>query len=176
MKTFSMQWIRLRCDRDEDTGCLLWKQHVSKTGAPVATKRSDDGRKPAFQIRRVVWEHKNGPIPCGMVVTCSCGKSRCLSHLELITKAEVIRRQWQRPDLRAKLLAGMTKAGRARVLMTIEKAREIRASNDTLKVAAEKHGISISLASMIRRNIRWKEEANPFAGLFAMNDGERKAA
>jgi hypothetical protein len=165
VKTFSMEWIRLRCRRDEDTGCLLWRQGVNPSNAPVASCRQEDGRKPTFQLRRVVWETRNGPIPDGKVVAVTCGHARCLMHLELITKAEVISREWKKTSARAKLTAGATRTGRARGKLDMEKARAIRSSNDTLEVEAAKHGVSITLVSLVRRGERWVEPANPFAGL-----------
>lgn len=164
---FSMEWITLRCARDEDTGCLLWRQGTNPSGAPISTKLLPDGRKPTLQMRRVVWEHRHGPIPAGMVVAVSCGHARCLQHLEAITKAEVIRREWADTALRAKLTAGATRAGRARGKLDIEKAREIRNSNQTLEEVADQFGISVTLASLVRRGERWREDASPFAGLGA---------
>ena len=165
--TFSMNWIRLRCRIDPDTNCWLWLQGTNPSGAPVASRRNESGKKPLFQLRRVVWEHRNGPIPEGKLVTVSCKHANCLMHLELTTKAEVVRRQWTKADARAKLTAASTKAGRQRAKASPEVAREIRMSNDTLEVVAARHGISISLASMIRRGQRWQEVSNPFAGLGA---------
>lgn len=167
MSLFSMDWIRLRCREDEDTGCLLWRQAVNHSGSPVAAKVLTDGKKTTVQLRRQVWEHRHGPVPEGMLVTFSCKHARCLHHLELVTKAEVIRRKWTKTDARAKQIAGMTKAGRERSALDMEKAREIRNSDETLKKIAARLGISVSLASLVRRGVRWKEPANPFAGLGA---------
>lgn len=166
---FPLDWIELRCRRDEDTGCLLWRQLVNPSGAPVATKLTPDGRKPTVQVRREVWEQRHGPIPDGFLVAVSCGNPRCLEHLELITKSEVMRRQWARTDVRAKRTAGVTRASRKHAKVDMETAREIRASNETLEQVAERLAISTTLASMIRRGVRWQELADPFAGLGARN-------
>ena len=163
--TFSTSWIRLRCRCDQDTGCLLWQQGVNQSGAPVASHLAPDGRKPTFQLRRVVWQNRHGEIPPGMLVTVSCGHPRCLMHLELVTKSEVVRRRWAKPDGRAKLTAAATRASRARAKVDMDTAREVRASPETLEQVAARLGISIATASLIRRGERWKERSNPFAGL-----------
>lgn len=144
---------------------MLWLQAVSHGGAPVATKRTPDGKKPSVQIRRQVWERRHGPVPEGLVVAVSCGHQTCLTHLETITRAEVVRRQWAKKDERAKLTAAITQASRKRAKTDMQAAREIRASNQTLEVVAAQHGISVTLASLIRRGERWREVGNPFAGL-----------
>jgi hypothetical protein len=164
MTAIPMAWIRLRCKADEDTGCLIWQQCVNQSGAPVVTMRTEDGRKPTFQVRRKVWESRHGHIPAGMVVACTCKNSRCLTCLELVTKAEIIRRQWKKPDARAKLTAGATRASRERAKLDADKVRDIRHSNETLEVVAARCGISVSLASAVRRGVRWKERS-PFDGL-----------
>jgi hypothetical protein len=98
-----------------------------------------------------------------------CTNPRCLLHLEQTTKSEVVRRQWQMPDTRALKTAAATAASRARGRASIETAREIRASDETLEVVAQRAGISISTASLIRRGLRWAETRNPFAGLMSGN-------
>ena len=164
---FTLEWIKLRCRPQMDSDCMLWAQGTNPAGAPIATKLLPTGKKPTVQLRRVVWEHKHGPIPDGMLVTVSCGHATCLQHLELTTKSEVIRRQWAKTEARAKLVAGVTKKSRQRGKLDMEAARDIRHSNEPLEVCAARHGVSMTLASLVRRGLRWREERNPFAGLGA---------
>lgn len=165
--TIPMDWIRLRCRCDEDTDCMLWNQMVSKHGAPITTFLLPDGRKPTQQLRRVVWQHRNGPIPDGLYVTYSCKHSRCLRHLELVSRSELNRRMWSKPDMRARMVAASTKASRANAKVDEEIARQIRNSSDSMGVEAQRYGISQSLVAMIRRGERWRDETNPFARLLA---------
>jgi hypothetical protein len=167
--------VERRCEEDGD--CLIWTGAVNSCGAPVITFTNDLGKKPTVQMRRKVWEARTGKkIPKGRYVTYTCNNPRCLEHLELTTRAEITSRYWTRPDSRARLTAAATRGGRARAKASMEMAREIRASNETLKQVSQRFGISVALASMIRRGERWKEAGNPFAGLFASNDSSRRAA
>jgi hypothetical protein len=167
--------VERRCEEDGD--CLLWTGAVSSCGAPVMTFTNDLGKKPTLQMRRKVWEARTGKkIPKGRYVTYTCNNPKCLEHLELTTRAEITSRYWTRPDSRARLTAAATRVGRTRAKASMEVAREIRASSETLEVLAARYGISISLVSLIRRGERWKEERNPFAGLVASNDSNRRAA
>jgi hypothetical protein len=173
-----LAWIAQRCTEDEDTGCMVWGGTTNPSGAPTATPKRENGRKPTLQLRRIAWQERHGEIPEGMLVTYSCKNPRCLRHLELVTKAEVVRRQWQKTDARAKLTAGATRASRKRAKLDMDRAREIRNSNETLEVIAARMGISVALASQVRRGERWKDDTNPFGAMVrsvAAND-ERKAA
>jgi hypothetical protein len=159
-------WIAQRCD--DDCGCLIWTKQVSRDGAPVAwTQLDENGKRFKFQVRRAVWEMRNGPIPDDMRVTYKCNNPRCLTCLALASPGEINSRTWSRPDLRAKKVAALTKASRARGKLDMDKARRIRESTETLKKISHEMGISMTLASQVRRGMAWKEGANPWAGLGA---------
>lgn len=168
------QWIRARCKEDGD--CLLWRLGVKDSGRPTYRAKLVDGRRPSIQIARKWWELTRGPIPKGRCVTVTCGNPRCLEHLELVTRSEVNSRLWQNAATRAKKTRALTESGKRRAKLDMEKARYIRESNATLKEVAQELGISFQLASRVRRGIAWKEQASPFAGLFAANDSARRAA
>ena len=55
--------------------------------------------------------------------------------------------------------------------MTLEMAREVRASNESGPVLAKRYGVDRSLIGSIRRGEVWKDYSNPFDGL-----GMRRAA
>jgi hypothetical protein len=166
-KPITLKEIEALCQEDGD--CLIWKGSFSRSGAPVRRYRSKDGRGITQQIRRRMLELKTGrPIPDGQVATNCCGNPACLAHLETTTRGEVIRRQWQLADVRARLIAAGTKASRARAKLDLETAREIRESEETLEEVSARIGISPTTASLVRRNMAWRErESNPFAGLGA---------
>lgn len=177
VKEMTAEWVAARCDEDGD--CLLWKYAATGSNQPRYSIKGPMGKTTSVQLRRVVWERETGkPIPKGKVVTVNCGCSLCLNfdHMELITKAEVIRLVWQRPDSKARKSLAATKSMRCRGKLDMEKARYIRSSDKTLRELADELGVSTSLVGAVRQGLRWRETAaNPFAGLFASNDS-RKAA
>jgi len=163
-----MSWVKARCKPEGN--CLVWQLAVS-VGHPRYCFRQPDGTRAAKQMRRVVWELRNGPIPQGMFVAVNCGCTACLrpTHLELVDKSEVVRRAWAQPETaRRKFLAGV-RANREKLgKLDMDKARYIRSSDKTLQALAGELSVSVALVSMVRRGLRWREVvANPFSGLGA---------
>lgn len=158
-------WIKARCTRDQDTGCMRWSLKTSRSGSPVAFQTIEPGKRKSVHMRPVVYRLRHGDIPEGHLIAVSCKHQDCLLHLEAITKSEVVRRQWERAHSRASRTAGVTRGMRKVAKLDIEKAREIRSGSEPLVQVAARMGISASMASLIRRGTRWKEAASPFAGL-----------
>jgi hypothetical protein len=151
---------------EEDGDCFLWTGSLDSKGIPRMSVRVD-GKSTTLQIRRFMWKHKTGkPAPDHLKVTVTCGNPRCLEHMELIPPGEVVSRTAKRANVKTKRrLSGLRSRERAKIDM--EKARDIRNSDEPLRVVAERHGISLTNASRVRRNLSWKEDGNPFAGLGA---------
>ena len=171
------EWLAERCHRDED-GCLIWRGKIDGYNMPVTTTPRDaNGKRTNVMVRRDALAVRLGrPIPKSMRVICTCGKDRCVEHLAEVPPAEVIRRQWKRTDHRVKRIASLTKASRKRGKLDMEKALDIRNSTEPLKTFAERYGVSITLASQVRRGLLWKEDRNPWVGLGASNDSQKRAA
>lgn len=166
MTIYTEAWLAERTT--DDAGCQIWNLQINRYKAPITRTSASDGPRKMLQVRRVVWEMRNGPIPDGLMVTVSCGNPRCVKCLELVTFSEVNRRTWQRPDIRARRVEAFTRSSRAlRAKLDMEKARYIRATDKTLVEVAAELGISVNLASNVRRGVAWREEGNPFAGLGA---------
>lgn len=164
---FSLDWVKARCTEDGD--CLIWKNRTSEDGRPLARSYQGDGKRGTTRdVARAHWEAVNGPVPEGLFVASSCGNPRCLNleHRELIDRSEVNRRAWRKPDVRARRLVKITERSRGRGKLTLELARDIRSSGETLKEVAARLGISIETASNVRRGEAWRE-VSPFAGLGA---------
>jgi hypothetical protein len=158
------EWLAERCH--DDGGCQVWDRRVDRHGAPVATTPMVDGQRNLFRVRRSVWELRKGPIPDGLYVVNFCGNSRCVRCLQVATFSDVNSQTWARPDTRARRIKAMKQGARAsRGKLDMDKARYIRGTNKTLEQVAEELGISIQLASTVRRGLTWQEECNPFAGL-----------
>lgn len=143
----------------EDADCLLWTGSLShSSGHPKYNNKA---------ARRLVYELAKGAIPAGMLVTTTCDCAQCLNpeHLRLTTKAEITAKVHNCPTVRAKKIVACTAAGRKTAKLTVEKARQIRASNQTCDELAIVHGVDRTLISRVRTNKAWREYGSPFAGL-----------
>lgn len=145
----------------EDGGCLIWTGRLSCTnGVPKLKDKS---------MRREYWQATRGPVPKGKYLSVSCENKRCLEHLILSTKAEISARQNADTRIKAMKRASSAKAARSRAKLSMEIAREIRASKASIYEEAKKWNVNPSLIARIRRHEAWREDiaqASPFAGLF----------
>lgn len=159
----------------EDGGCLTWAGRLSASnGVPKWGN---------YSMRREYWIATRGPVPKGKYLSVSCENKLCLEHLVLSTKSEISSRQNANPRIRAMKRASSAKAARSNAKLSLEIARQIRESDDTIYVEAKKWDVHPSLIARIRRNESWREDviaASPFAGLFtgivASNTNWRKQA
>ena len=153
-RKWTLDRILLNCQEDGD--CLIWTGSNNSIGIPKIRNTSG---------RRVMWELKHGEIPPGMLVSTTCGHPACLEHLALSTKSEIVARSHERPHTKARVTASNRRAARReRAKITMEIAREIRASNETGLAIAARLGVSNDLVSCVRRGKSWVEPS-PFAGL-----------
>ena len=159
-KVEHMTRLLKRCVEDGD--CLVWTGPVTNEGAPRIYVK---GISKSF--RRLVWEMREGPIPKGKIVVGTCGRPNCIEHLKLSTKAENLLLSLERPDAAARKALASRNRGRATAKkMSMEKAREVRASSKTLKQLSAEYGIASSLISRIKNNRAWTESpVHPFSGL-----------
>lgn len=141
----------------EEGDCLLWQGRVSSSGVP----RHND-----MSLRRMVYEARFGPVPDGFVASTNCGRPECLHHLCKKTKGQVLFDTYATSDLALRRSVTSTRISRLSAKLDIEKAREIRYSDETVDVLAERYGVHRTLCSVIKQGKAWKE-ANPFSGLGA---------
>lgn len=96
----------------------------------------------SMYAHRAMYQQEIGPIPQGMTLDHLCRQPKCMrpSHLEPVPFAENLRR------------GNGAKLTKAQVL-------EIRAASASIRTdhLAEKHGISASQMSRVRRDLRWRE-------------------
>lgn len=154
----TLEQIYARCT--DDCGCMLWTGAHNHVGHPKIRNGS---------ARRIVWEIKHGPIPAGKLVSVSCGRTNCLECLVLTTKAEAASKAGARADVKARKSASAARAARrSRAIITMEIAREIRASDELGIHIAQRLSVSPSLVFLVRLGKAWRETtASPFAGLMA---------
>lgn len=123
-------WIEKNCGYE--TPCHIWTRGTSRDYGWDHT-----GRRYAH---RVAWERVNGPAG-HMHVHHLCGTKLCVNvdHLELISQQDH-RRLHQRTNKRPSRL-------------NREAVDDIRGSDATLQVMADKYGISKAYASLVRRGL-----------------------
>jgi len=145
----------------EDGDCLIWNGRLSKScGHP---KYGD------MVMRREVWKARKGPLKAGQLVTTTCGNPKCLEHLAITNKSEVARRSNADPRVKASKRVSAAIVARARATkLSMEKAREIRLSDESDTALAKAYGVDHSMISKVRKNRAWVESfSSPFAGLMA---------
>ena len=152
--------IRNACHEDGD--CLIWDRYCDGGVMPVIGVKS----KPR-PVRRVMFEIAKGAVRDGFEVVHTCGTPRCVAveHLDQIAKGERRRRLAANRNVRQP-------ASQVRYMrenhskLTMEIAREIRASDETGVVLAARYGVTHQLVSLVRRGQSWAEPS-PWAGLGA---------
>ena len=127
-------------------GCRVWTGSIETGGYG----HFHQGRR-FIGTHRYAWELTHGPIPIGMSVLHECDNPPCCNpeHLFLGTCK-------QNAD-------DMVRKGRhhhgsrhANAKLTEDAVRDIRASSDTAKESALKHGVSQDYIYSIRNRNRWK--------------------
>lgn len=167
--------IKARCVEIGD--CWQWA-----TGKSLHFRRYPtvviDGK--VVLARRVAYALLKGPIPKGYSILPSCGNEFCVNpaHQAALTESQKGKVAAERGAFSyAVRAAKIAEARRKQMKLTIEQAREIRASEEAEPVLAARYGINKSLVGRIRRGQAWKEYgANPWAGLLPANSANREAA
>lgn len=164
----------VRSHTKEDGDCRIWTGRLSHScGLPKMGNKS---------AKREFYLAKHGPIKKGYLLTSTCNNRLCMEHIAPVPRAEVSRKVNADAGIKARKRASSAKASRAKAKISMEIARQIRESSDTIDVEAAKHGVDRSLVHKIRTHQAWREDlltASPFAGLFsglvAANEGRKRA-
>lgn len=150
--------------------CLLWPGSLNH-GVPQVYRPATPERKRGFLMcRRVVWEARYGPVPEGFVPRAKCREQRCvaLHHITLQSLSEfsLERAANMNQQVRgAKIAAGRRRSGK-RIKLSLDAAREIRASTDDTAVLAERYGVCVSQIGYVRKHACWREHT-PGTSVFA---------
>lgn len=152
---------RIRSNCTEDADCWIWQRYCDPHQMPILSINHMP-----MAVRRAVWIVKHGEVQDGFEIVHTCGRTRCVNpaHLESITMAE--RRKRLGEAARGRASVAMVKTHRAMGKLDMEKAREIRSSDETGQVLAAKFGVTPQLVSLVRRGKSWAEPS-PFSGLGA---------
>lgn len=154
-------YLEARAERDDLTGCLIWRGSVTNGNGYPQMRFA--GR--AALVRRVAYMLIRGRIlpgrQIGLQPSCHC---LCVDpdHLAQRTRSQAITGHQVAPAVRAKI--ARTKRERHGKL-TPAIASEIRMSSDTYQALADRYGVNKSLVGRIRRGEAWRDYANPFTSL-----------
>jgi hypothetical protein len=168
----SVEDLRARSFVDPDTGCWHWRMGLS-AGAP-RVHICIDGKHTAMRGRRaalLLADRLNPGQTAFARITCRSDDCVNPDHCRSGTRSQHgswLTQSGRYVDSVARKVAPFkSRAARARKL-DIHKAREIRASDETLEVLSLRHGVCKSVVQGVKANRLWRE-----TGLF---DGILEAA
>ena len=154
----------LRSYCDTSTGCWIWGGATNQIGYPIIK----NGKRGCLLARREAARLAGMVLQGKEPVTTTCGNRLCLNpeHLQksttqAIAKAAALRGAYS-TKARAQAIAERRRA-RPVAKLTMEQAREIRASADSGPVLAERYGVNRSLINGIKRGEAWIDYDDPHA-------------
>lgn len=174
--TWSLEKIYNRCVPDD--GCMLWQGAMAADRYPIAQEPAPD--KPHGQrqvhVRRKVFELARGtPAPAGprYVLVATCDKARCVAEgcVQLQTKGARLRQAvkagaFKSPAFRAKVAAGRRRDSD----LSDDDVAAILASDEPVRVLADRYGISLGYAYAVQRGKNRRDYSSPFAALVPLPD------
>lgn len=157
----------LKSRTDEVGQCWIWNSTTSSNGYPIIKPygcRCELARRLAFTLA-------GGTLNPREPVAVKCDEKLCINpdHLEKSTVSKIgknaaKRGGWKSKTRGAKIANAKRKTGK----LSMDIAKEIRYSAETLVVVAERFKINVSWAKKIRNGSAWKEYTpNAFTGLGA---------
>jgi hypothetical protein len=145
--------------------CWEWATPLSGHKRRKNPEMRVDGEQ--VSARRYAFEQARGPIYGGWVLApMKCNNPYCLNpaHQVQMTRRQRIVKAAEQGTMSG-LSVKRIMSVRARGKLTIEKAREIRASTEPTKTLAARYGVDKSLIGRVRSGHDWRELSSPFAGL-----------
>jgi hypothetical protein len=138
---------------EPNSGCWIWIGSLAPSGYGQIRDKEADRPETAH---RASWRINRGPIPEGMHVLHHCDQRWCCNpdHLFLGTNNDNIQDSAGKGRRKGKRAAVGEQQAAAK--LTDDIVRYIRASNDKLRVLAERFGVTETLISMVRRRKIWK--------------------
>lgn len=149
---------------EEEGECWMWQGATLKGGYPIMKVRGCGCR----YVRREVVLLAGKPLSVGQPVDSTCGERRCVNPAHLFpssTSAIALKAAKRGAFSGFARSAKIAAYKRATAKLTLEQALEIRVSPESGPVLAAKFGVNRSVITGIKSGKRWKDYANPFAGL-----------
>lgn len=160
----TVQDLMDRCRVDDETGCWIWSYGRDPNGRPT-TWLPEQGRRVSLGV--AIGFLKTGLAPeKGVVWHCICTTTNCANpkHRRAGNRSsQMLAAKLTRSPL-AKAYIAATKRRTSK--LSDESAAAIRASDEILKVLAERYGVSISMCSLIRRQVRRRPLAAAGSSVF----------
>ena len=145
--------------------CWIWKGLTSRGPMPVI----HIGNSNVSARRRLYQEITKTTLTQGQIVKTSCGDKLCMNpaHFVVMTTQEARAVDAAKGSFNTlKMQVTRLRTTRARAKLTMDIAREIRASEDDAGTLAKKYGVHRKQINLIRQGKAWQEVASPFSGLF----------
>lgn len=159
----------------EEGQCLIWQGLTARGPLPMIHIGNSN-----VSARRKLYEFLNGvTVEADRVVRTTCGEKLCMNpdHLICMTRTKAKKLDGANGAYNtARMQAIRYRTTRERAKLTIEQAREIRASEESARALAKRYGVAHKQINLIRQGLAWQEVFSPFAGLIAANDSGRRRA
>ena len=161
----------------EEGNCRLWNKYLGN-GTPMVYH---DGK--LIQVRKLLLTLQGIEVKTRYTAT-TCNNPLCVEPSHIVQRtskqhcSHMAKALSNSPSNQSRIIK-ITKARRAQAAkITQEQAIEIRMSDESGQVLAERFGITRTRINSIKRGESWVQEfGNPFSGLFtAANDTGRKRA
>lgn len=165
MKLETIESIHARCTEVGD--CWEWNGCTNKHGHPSVRH---DGK--SWLVRRLVVLLTKGQVKSNLRAVTKCENKLCVNpaHIVLKTHRQIMIRQGELGKLSdIKRIAKIAATKRAKYAkITMDDARAIRASTETIEQASKRYNLHPSKIHSIRTHKCWREfSGNPFVGLGA---------
>ena len=151
----------------EEGECWLWQGYIQNKTPQIA--HYIDGKKVMVSVRKLLRELETGkPQPKGHYAN-TCGEYRCVNPDHTIyrskdTHMRIMGRSKGSLTKSAKLREYRVSTGQ--VKLSESKAQEIRLSEDSGPVLADRFGVSRGLINRIKQGRAWRVLSSPWQGLF----------
>lgn len=158
----------LRARTIEVGECWEW-QGYSAHGTPQVFAPSEGSKRRMVSVRRLFRELITGQAQPDGFYSVSCGNVECVNPDHTLFRTgrnhykSMAKQVGKSPTRGLKISQYHRTSGRAK--LDESKAQEIRLSNESGPVLAERYGVNRSLISSVRRGTAWKCLTNPFRGL-----------
>jgi hypothetical protein len=152
----------------EEGDCLIWQGYIVNKTPQVGAY--PEGKKTMVSVRKLMRELQTGrPQPKGHYGN-TCGNHACVNPDHTIWKSEAVHMKAMAKKRKVsnvmalKLRQYQMDMGQAK--LSESKAQEIRLSEETGPVLAERYGVSRGLINRIKRGLSWRVLSSPWQGLF----------
>jgi hypothetical protein len=161
----TLESLRARVIAEGD--CWLWQGYIQNKTPQVV--HYPDGVKRMVSVRKLLRELQTGRQQPDGHYASTCGVSCCVSpdhtiFRSLDTHMRTMGRRKSSLTKAAKLREYRISTGQ--VKLSESKAQEIRLSEETGPVLAERFGVSRGLINRIKRGTAWRILSSPWQGLF----------